>query len=210
MTPRGDTPYEEGANTTTEPVVVCAPVAFSHARTLSSPKPYSIWRFLGPALLVSVGYMDPGNWATDLEGGAGFGYRLIWVLLASNLMALLLQNSSASPSSGRASVGARETRRRTAAASRVGSRWRGRDHHDCARSECAYLQSWMSRGMKTREPRRQRPRRKRVCRATRRQPCTTHNARTATTILAGTKILLRLTYSHSTQAPGTGPQNLST
>jgi manganese transport protein len=51
--------------------------------------------FVGPAYLVSVGYMDPGNWATDLQGGAQFGYQLIWVLLMSNLMALLLQNLSA-------------------------------------------------------------------------------------------------------------------
>jgi manganese transport protein len=51
--------------------------------------------FGGPAYLVSVGYMDPGNWATDLEGGAKFGYVLVWVLLMSNLMALLLQTLSA-------------------------------------------------------------------------------------------------------------------
>lgn len=51
--------------------------------------------FVGPAYMVSVGYMDPGNWATDLQGGAQFGYSLIWVLLMSNLMALLLQNLSA-------------------------------------------------------------------------------------------------------------------
>ncbi len=51
--------------------------------------------FAGPAYLVSVGYMDPGNWATDLEGGARFGYQLIWVLLMSNLMAVLLQTLSA-------------------------------------------------------------------------------------------------------------------
>ena len=51
--------------------------------------------FFGPAYLVSVGYMDPGNWATDLQGGAQFGYKLIWILLMSNLMALLLQNLSA-------------------------------------------------------------------------------------------------------------------
>jgi manganese transport protein len=51
--------------------------------------------FFGPAYLVSVGYMDPGNWATDLAGGSQFGYKLIWVLLMSNLMALLLQNLSA-------------------------------------------------------------------------------------------------------------------
>src|SRR6266403_2493179 len=51
--------------------------------------------FAGPAYLVSVGYMDPGNWATDLEGGALFGYRLLWVLVMSNLMAILLQTLSA-------------------------------------------------------------------------------------------------------------------
>lgn len=51
--------------------------------------------FIGPAYLVSVGYMDPGNWATDLQGGAQFGYKLIWVLLMSNLMALLLQGLAA-------------------------------------------------------------------------------------------------------------------
>jgi manganese transport protein len=50
--------------------------------------------FAGPAYLVSVGYMDPGNWATDLEGGARFGYRLLWVLLLSNAMAILLQTLS--------------------------------------------------------------------------------------------------------------------
>ena len=54
-----------------------------------------LFAFLGPAYLVSVGYMDPGNWATDLEGGARFGYALLWVLLMSNLMAVLLQTLSA-------------------------------------------------------------------------------------------------------------------
>lgn len=54
-----------------------------------------IFAFFGPAYLVSVGYMDPGNWATDLAGGSKFGYSLIWVLLMSNIMALLLQSLSA-------------------------------------------------------------------------------------------------------------------
>ena len=54
-----------------------------------------ILAFLGPAYLVSVGYMDPGNWATDIAGGSQFGYTLVWVLLMSNLMALLLQSLSA-------------------------------------------------------------------------------------------------------------------
>lgn len=51
--------------------------------------------FIGPAYLVGIGYMDPGNWATDLAGGSKFGYALIWVLLMSNIMALLLQSLSA-------------------------------------------------------------------------------------------------------------------
>jgi manganese transport protein len=54
-----------------------------------------LFSFLGPAYLISVGYMDPGNWATDLAGGSQFGYKLIWVLLMSNLIALLLQSLSA-------------------------------------------------------------------------------------------------------------------
>ncbi|MBI2271359.1 MAG: Nramp family divalent metal transporter, partial [Bacteroidetes bacterium] len=54
-----------------------------------------LFAFLGPAYLVSVGYMDPGNWATDIAGGSQYGYKLIWVLLMSNLMALLLQSLSA-------------------------------------------------------------------------------------------------------------------
>src|SRR6188768_2197895 len=54
-----------------------------------------ILSFFGPAYLVSVGYMDPGNWATDLAGGSKYGYTLIWVLFMSNLMALLLQSLSA-------------------------------------------------------------------------------------------------------------------
>ena len=51
--------------------------------------------FFGPAYLISVGYMDPGNWATDIAGGSQFGYALLWVLLMSNIMALLLQSFSA-------------------------------------------------------------------------------------------------------------------
>lgn len=54
-----------------------------------------LFAFAGPAYLVSVGYMDPGNWATDIQGGSEFGYRLLWVLLMSNLMAVLLQTLSA-------------------------------------------------------------------------------------------------------------------
>jgi manganese transport protein len=67
--------------------------------SVDTTTPRKGWRrilaYIGPAYLVSVGYMDPGNWATDLQGGAKFGYKLIWVLLMSNLMALLLQGLSA-------------------------------------------------------------------------------------------------------------------
>src|SRR3954454_12073281 len=55
----------------------------------------SFWKklfaFAGPGYLVAVGYMDPGNWATDLAGGAQFGYTLLSVIMLSNLMAILLQ-----------------------------------------------------------------------------------------------------------------------
>ncbi|MFA6801696.1 MAG: Nramp family divalent metal transporter [Acholeplasmataceae bacterium] len=54
-----------------------------------------LFAFVGPAYLVSIGYMDPGNWATDIAGGSEFGYKLIWVLLMSNMMAILLQSLSA-------------------------------------------------------------------------------------------------------------------
>src|SRR5213593_2218369 len=65
-------------------------------RTIPVPKGLSFWRkmlaFSGPGYLVAVGYMDPGNWATDLAGGSAFGYTLLSVILISNLMAILLQS----------------------------------------------------------------------------------------------------------------------
>src|SRR5512138_3777369 len=51
--------------------------------------------FLGPAFIASVAYMDPGNFATNIQGGAKFGFQLLWVILASNLMAMLIQSLSA-------------------------------------------------------------------------------------------------------------------
>ena len=62
---------------------------------MRAPGPWRALRFCGPAAMVSIGYMDPGNWATGLEGGARFGYQLMWVLLASNLIAMLLQSLAA-------------------------------------------------------------------------------------------------------------------
>ena len=65
-------------------------------RSIAVPKNAVWWRrlftFLGPGYLVSVGYMDPGNWATDIAGGSKFGYTLLTVILISNLMAILLQS----------------------------------------------------------------------------------------------------------------------
>src|ERR1051325_7029101 len=65
-------------------------------RTIVVPKSLGFWRkmlaFSGPGYLVAVGYMDPGNWATDLAGGSAFGYSLLSVILVSNLMAILLQS----------------------------------------------------------------------------------------------------------------------
>ena len=59
----------------------------------------NFWRklaaFVGPGYLVAVGYMDPGNWATDIAGGSAFGYTLLSVILLSSLMAMLLQSLSA-------------------------------------------------------------------------------------------------------------------
>jgi manganese transport protein len=64
-------------------------------QSIPVPRQFSFWRkmlaFSGPGYLVAVGYMDPGNWATDLAGGSQFGYTLLSVILISNLMAILLQ-----------------------------------------------------------------------------------------------------------------------
>jgi manganese transport protein len=64
-------------------------------RSITIPNGKGFWRkmlaYAGPGYLVSVGYMDPGNWATDIAGGASFGYALLTVILLSNLMAILLQ-----------------------------------------------------------------------------------------------------------------------
>src|SRR5579863_6664083 len=71
------------------------PEVHSSVRVSHSP---NYWKrllgFLGPGFLISVGYMDPGNWATDIAGGSRFGYTLLFVIMASNLMAILLQSLS--------------------------------------------------------------------------------------------------------------------
>src|SRR5499426_640461 len=63
-------------------------------RVLRGDRP-SIWPFLGPAFIACVAYIDPGNFATNIAGGSKFGYTLVWVIVASNLMAMLIQTLSA-------------------------------------------------------------------------------------------------------------------
>jgi|CXWL01.1.fsa_nt_gi manganese transport protein len=106
-----DPSLEKPAETPAEPVAAPPDPALAHpgwqrpVRTPSLPEVFSsvgvphgagFWRkllaFSGPGLMVAVGYMDPGNWATDLAGGAQFGYALLSVILISNLMAILLQH----------------------------------------------------------------------------------------------------------------------
>ncbi len=85
----------------TESTVLVAPIEPSlsevHSSVPISRSPI-YWRrllgFMGPGFLISVGYMDPGNWATDIAGGSRFGYTLLFVIMASNLMAILLQSLS--------------------------------------------------------------------------------------------------------------------
>src|SRR5579863_7191395 len=71
------------------------PEAFS---SINVPVGGGFWKkllaFTGPGLMISVGYMDPGNWATDIAGGSQFGYTLLFVVMLSNLMAILLQSLS--------------------------------------------------------------------------------------------------------------------
>ena len=71
------------------------PEVHASVRLARSPRLWlRLLGFLGPGFLISVGYMDPGNWATDIAGGSRFGYTLLFVVMASNLMAILLQSLS--------------------------------------------------------------------------------------------------------------------
>jgi len=83
--------------TATQPAFAEASLPELNASVRLSRSPL-YWRrllgFLGPGFLISVGYMDPGNWATDIAGGSRFGYTLLFVIMASNLMAILLQSLS--------------------------------------------------------------------------------------------------------------------
>ena len=89
----------EGIADAVGPVRASAPSLPESFASIAVPGPGgSFWRkfgaFAGPGYLVAVGYMDPGNWATDLAGGSAFGYRLLCLILLSNPMAVLLQGLS--------------------------------------------------------------------------------------------------------------------
>src|ERR1700733_8328048 len=70
-------------------------VVISPRKFLPQLRSNEMWRYFGPAFVASVAYIDPGNFATNIEGGSRFGYRLLWVLLWSNAMAILIQYLSA-------------------------------------------------------------------------------------------------------------------
>src|SRR5580692_5885808 len=70
-------------------------VVISPRKFLPQLRSNEMWQYFGPAFVASVAYIDPGNFATNIEGGSRFGYRLLWVLLWSNLMAILIQYLSA-------------------------------------------------------------------------------------------------------------------
>jgi manganese transport protein len=70
-------------------------VASSGEKILRGERPFRILPFLGPAFIACVAYIDPGNFATNIAGGSKFGYTLVWVIVASNLMAMLIQTLSA-------------------------------------------------------------------------------------------------------------------
>jgi len=96
-TPPPDAPVTMGKASRSAPPVVRSLEEVHRSVPISTTGSWlrRLFSFAGPAYMISVGYMDPGNWATDIEGGARFGYRLLWVLLMSNLMAVLLQTLSA-------------------------------------------------------------------------------------------------------------------
>src|SRR5881396_1737665 len=70
-------------------------VAGPGERILRGDRPFRLLPFLGPAFVACVAYIDPGNFATNIAGGSKFGYTLVWVIVASNLMAMLIQTLSA-------------------------------------------------------------------------------------------------------------------
>src|ERR1700733_11666718 len=82
------------SDVTSDAIATSAPAGVTAGGSVSI-RPREAWWFVGPAFVASVAYMDPGNFATNIEGGARFGYQLLWVLLWSNAMAILVQDLAA-------------------------------------------------------------------------------------------------------------------
>ena len=96
--PRRDARRRHGEATVEDVLPGEAAVARGGARarsTGSARGPARVWPFLGPAFIAAVAYIDPGNFATNIAGGAKFGYLLLWVSSAANLIAMLVQTQSA-------------------------------------------------------------------------------------------------------------------
>src|SRR6202035_5300954 len=93
-----DSSIPTDVSATPDQTSVVAPDALAIGQAASTAK-VSIrreaWWYLGPAFVASVAYMDPGNFATNIEGGARFGYQLLWIVVLANLMAMLFQGLSA-------------------------------------------------------------------------------------------------------------------
>lgn len=92
--------YFEQQQQTAGPAAFDAATSLAAAGEVVSPagsgfRHNQMWSYFGPAFVASVAYIDPGNFATNIEGGSRFGYRLLWVLLWSNAMAILIQYLSA-------------------------------------------------------------------------------------------------------------------
>src|SRR5438132_8615868 len=79
----------------TRPEALSRPLGAGERVLRGHPHRLSLWPFLGPAFIACVAYIDPGNFATNIAGGSKFGYTLLWVIVASNLMAMLIQMLSA-------------------------------------------------------------------------------------------------------------------
>jgi manganese transport protein len=79
----------------TEAAVLPTPLVATRTPPLPTPDRRRLWPLLGPAFVAAVAYVDPGNFATNFSGGAAFGYTLLWVIVAANLMAMLIQSLTA-------------------------------------------------------------------------------------------------------------------
>jgi manganese transport protein len=95
----------QGAALPPAPGVVLPPPTIEHERAHRRGRVRTALPLLGPAFVAAVAYVDPGNFATNISGGARYGFLLVWVIVAANLMAMLVQYLSAKVGIARASHG---------------------------------------------------------------------------------------------------------